>query len=113
MKGDAPSATRPWTYPVNVKVVDWRYQMDILKKAMRTVASRGKTYGEVRSNHERIAAMWSVTVGTEVSPEQVAMMMIQVKLARLMETPDHKDSWVDIAGYAWTGDKCVKETAEH
>lgn len=83
--------------------------MDLLKKAMRTVASRGKTYGEVRSNHERIAAMWSVTAGVDITPEQVAMMMIQVKLARLIETPDHGDSWVDIAGYAWTGDRCVKE----
>ena len=77
---------------------------------MRAVVSRGKTYGAVRSNHERIAAMWSVTVGKKVTPEQVAMMMVQVKLARLMETPDHTDSWVDIAGYAWTGDKCAKET---
>lgn len=85
--------------------------MDVLKKAMRTVASRGKSYGEVLSNHRRIAAMWSVTTGVDITPEQVAMMMVQVKLARLMESPDHTDSWVDIAGYAWTGEKCAKETA--
>ena len=27
-------------------------------------------------------------------------MMMIVKISRLMETPAHEDSWVDIAGYA-------------
>lgn len=84
--------------------------MDILTKAKTTVETRGKTYGGPRSNHQRIAALWGAMLGVNITPEQVALMMIQVKVARLMETPDHEDSWVDIAGYAWTGDRCAKET---
>jgi len=29
--------------------------------------------------------------------------MIAVKLSRLIETPDHEDSWIDICGYAALG----------
>ena len=32
-----------------------------------------------------------------------ALEMIAVKMARLTETPDHLDSWIDIAGYARCG----------
>jgi hypothetical protein len=30
-------------------------------------------------------------------------MQILVKVARLIESPAHKDSWLDIAGYAASG----------
>ena len=33
----------------------------------------------------------------------MAIVMIQVKIARLQESPDHVDSWTDIAGYAALG----------
>ena len=33
----------------------------------------------------------------------VAHMMVLLKMARLVETPQHRDSWVDMAGYAATG----------
>ena len=36
----------------------------------------------------------------EISASDVAMMMVAIKLARLIETPDHKDSAIDLAGYA-------------
>ena len=39
---------------------------------------------------------------SNVTPEQVVLCMTCLKVARLMETPKHEDSWVDIAGYgAW------------
>jgi hypothetical protein len=34
-------------------------------------------------------------------------MMILLKMARLMETPNHRDSYVDMAGYAATGARVV------
>ncbi len=33
-------------------------------------------------------------------PRDVAMLMILLKIARLAETPNHRDSIVDIIGYA-------------
>jgi hypothetical protein len=32
----------------------------------------------------------------------VAQMMVLLKMARLMQTPDHRDSVVDMAGYTAT-----------
>ena len=86
---------------------------DILQTAQQAVQDRGKNYGDVTLNHKRIAAMWSVILEWDVEPEQVAMMMIALKIARLMETPDHQDSWVDIAGYAWTGAQCAEKTTNN
>ena len=52
---------------------------------------------------QRIASLWSVVLGQDVTPEQVALCMTCLKVARLMETPAHEDSWVDIAGYGACG----------
>jgi hypothetical protein len=64
------------------------------------VEERGRAYGHPRPNHERIAALWSVILGVPVTAEQAALCMIQVKVSRLMQSPDHADSIDDIAGYA-------------
>ena len=37
--------------------------------------ARGENYGDVRENHQRIAALWSVVLGQDVTPEQVVMCM--------------------------------------
>lgn len=77
---------------------------EILNKAESLVnGPRAKEYGDAHENHARIAKMWSVLLDTEVSVEQVYQCMIAVKLARLTVTPEHEDSWVDIAGYAALG----------
>ena len=38
--------------------------------------------------------------GNEIHPYDVAMMMMLVKVARLMHSPGHQDSHIDLAGYA-------------
>ena len=73
---------------------------DILSKAHDAVQSRGKDYGSPAENFERIAAIWSAYADIEFSVEDVGIMMMIVKISRLMETPAHEDSWVDLAGYA-------------
>lgn len=78
-------------------------KVEALQAAMAAVAERGENYGDVRQNHQRIAQMWSVVFGQEVTPEQVVMAMTCMKIARLIETPDHEDSWVDICGYGACG----------
>lgn len=82
-------------------------KQELLETALATVANRGDSYGDVYINHERIAVMWTVIFGTEVKAHQVAMAMAAVKLARLVETPDHQDSWIDLAGYAAIGSECI------
>ena len=61
---------------------------------------RDSVYGEPLVNHQRIAQLWQVVLGTEISPAEVAICMALVKIARLVQTPDHEDSYIDLVGYA-------------
>jgi hypothetical protein len=70
-----------------------------------TAGDRKRDYGLARENHQNIADMWSVILKTEVTPEQVVLCMMQVKMSRLINSPNHRDSWVDIAGYVAVKDK--------
>jgi len=73
---------------------------EILEEAARlTAQDRNKNYGDPYTNHKRIADLWSVILGIDVTPSQVALCMVQVKIARLIETPTHEDSFVDGAAY--------------
>ena len=63
------------------------------------VTQRGEAYGSPRDNMEQIAKRWSLTLGTKVTAQQVCLLMIDVKLARLAHGI-HADSIQDIAGYA-------------
>lgn len=41
--------------------------------------------------------------GQPITPTDVAMLLIMVKIGRLANQPNHADSWSDIAGYAACG----------
>lgn len=76
-------------------------RQEILDEASRlTHGDREKNYGSALTNHTRIAGLWSVFLETEITPAQVAICMGLVKVARLIETPDHLDSFIDLAAYA-------------
>ena len=87
-------------------------KVEALQAAINAVAERGENYGSVRENHLRIARLWSVVLGQDVTPEQVALCMTCLKVARLIETPDHEDSWIDIAGYGACGVEIATEWNE-
>ena len=77
---------------------------EILDKAADLItARRDEMYGDPRTNHQRIADLWSVILGVQVDADEVILCMIAVKMSRLIKTPEHEDSWVDIAGYAALG----------
>ena len=59
---------------------------------------RQAQYGTPQDNFARIAAGWSVILGQEVDPDQVALCMAWLKIARLVNGP-HRDSYVDGAAY--------------
>lgn len=74
---------------------------EILDEAKRlTYGNRDACYGPPLLNHRRIASLWSVYLETDVTPSQVAICLALVKVARLVESPDHQDSYVDLAAYA-------------
>lgn len=76
-----------------------------LATAADVVEHRRATYGSPKENFQRIADFWSISLrdklkpGETVSLADVAQMMRLVKEARLIETPGHFDSLVDICGY--------------
>ena len=80
---------------------------EILQKAEQMInGPRARDYGDAYNNHERIAKMWTVLLEKEITVPQVYQCMIAVKLSRLIETPEHEDSAIDICGYgALMGEK--------
>jgi hypothetical protein len=107
----------------------------ILDEAKNAVTKRRENYGSPKPNFERIAALWDayfmavvdkrvkddggdtmkdynsmlVAAAAHFTTADVAAMMRLVKEARLIETPDHRDSLVDIAGYAACSWDCVSD----
>lgn len=79
-----------------------------LDKARDIFEKRKHEYGDPIPLFEDIAKRWSYITGAEISPAQVVQCMIELKLARLVEHPGHKDSILDIAGYA----ACLAEVAQ-
>jgi hypothetical protein len=72
----------------------------MLKQAAAVVANRRDAYGDPIASMSAIASRWSITLGRPVTPSQVALCLIDLKLARLAHDPRHLDSMVDVAGYA-------------
>ena len=72
----------------------------LLQHTANVVEHRERIYGPPAESFEIIAARWSLVLGIEVTPAQVALCLIDLKLARLTRDPSHLDSIVDVAGYA-------------
>lgn len=73
---------------------------NILDEAKRLIhTDRQKDYGHPLINHQRIAKLWSVILEKEITPAQAALCMAMVKAARVVQTPNHEDSYIDGAAY--------------
>jgi Domain of unknown function (DUF6378) len=72
---------------------------ELLEHAAGLVNRRRREYGEPVDLFEQVARRWSLTLDTRVSPAQVVLCLIDLKLARLAREPKHLDSQVDV-GYA-------------
>ena len=77
----------------------------LLQHAAGVIEHRERIYGPPGESFEAIAARWSLVLGITVTPAQVALCLIDLKLARLIRDPAHLDSIVDVAGYA----ACLRE----
>ena len=55
----------------------------MLRYAASIIAERGAAYGDATTSIATIAARWSLTLGHQVTPVQVVLCMIDLKLARL------------------------------
>jgi hypothetical protein len=78
--------------------------MSVLDDATDAVRARGAQYGEPSVNFERIARLMNAWLAekleTPLTTQDVAMLAICMKMGRRLHDPEHRDSVVDIAGYA-------------
>jgi hypothetical protein len=82
---------------------------ELLNNVQSTLVQRGSVYGSAEINHRRISELWSGYLDTYISPEQVAMCMLLVKVARLSQSSDHEDSLADLLGYGLIYHQIVKD----
>lgn len=75
----------------------------ILDRAKSIITgNRQTTNGKPERSFHKIAERWSLTLGTTVTAQQVALMMVDLKMVRALEgvtTEGHDDHFVDMAGY--------------
>jgi hypothetical protein len=72
----------------------------LLGHAADLVNRRRRDYGEPVDLFECVAVRWSQVLGTKVTPAQVLVCLVDLKVARLTHDPRHFDSITDVAGYA-------------
>lgn len=91
---------------------DAEIRADILDTAKGYVLKdRNSTYGSPEDNFRRIARRWTahlqnvgvISDAVQLNATDVAIMMTDMKLARIEHNPGHKDSWIDAAGYIACG----------
>lgn len=87
------------------------HRESILNEANLAICGdRAQAYGPPLDNWTRISTLWNAYIMIReqsekpgIAPFEVAIFNILTKISRLSHTPNHKDSWVDIAGYAACG----------
>lgn len=73
----------------------------MLEEAKKIVTEdRANVYGSPEDNFALIAELWSNYLGVEIKPEDVALMMALLKIARIKTGKTNMDNYVDLAGYA-------------
>jgi hypothetical protein len=82
----------------------------ILQQAQDLISGdRNQDYNHPLDNFTRIAELWSIILDHPVTAEDHVLCMMAVKISRLLHTPEHMDSVVDLAGYAGTYEMVLKE----
>lgn len=69
--------------------------------------ARTEVYGGPEDSFNQIGTLWGAYLHRIVTATDVALMLGLMKIARLKATPTHRDSWVDMAGYAACGAECA------
>lgn len=91
--------------------------LDLAGKAV--LKDRANNYGQPEKSFDSIASLWNSWLIARhglldhvIEPFDVAIMLTLLKVARIANSPQHLDSWVDIAGYAACGAEVANERPE-
>ena len=71
----------------------------VLDEAAAIIGERGANYGGVEDNFTNISLIMARTTNRMLSPYDIAMLMVAVKLARISQSPGKRDSYVDAINY--------------
>jgi hypothetical protein len=62
----------------------------------------------MEDNFQTVATYWNAHLGIDwIEPQDVAVMMTMLKLARIKQNEGHLDNWVDACGYMACGGEIV------
>ena len=85
---------------------------DCLDEAKEIITGdRQKAYGSAYNNFKKIAHLWSEYLDKGITIQDVANMMILLKIARSLGPEQKDDNYVDICGYAALASEMVWEEA--
>lgn len=102
-EGEPCKEATPWT------------RQRVLREAEKCVCGyREHEYGVPEDSFEMIGKLWTVYLdyATKIDAHDVAAMMALLKIARIAKSPDHMDSWCDLAGYASCGGEIAGKEAQ-
>jgi len=84
-------------------------RQEVLDAAIQAVCKeRAETYGAVEDSFTNIAGLWNAYADLSLTPHQVCMMMLLLKVARSKHNQEYMDNYTDAAGYA----ACAAEIAK-
>jgi hypothetical protein len=72
---------------------------EALINAIDIMQDRGKLYGHPKINFARQSQRFSSLLSYPITDAQAALLMVEVKLARITESPGHFDSYLDALCY--------------
>jgi hypothetical protein len=73
---------------------------DVLKTALDVIEQREQQHGTKRAVFDATRRLWSAYLGIPVTAEQVAQMMVLLKIARSQNGSFNPDDHIDAVGYA-------------
>lgn len=72
---------------------------ELLVKSAELIGERGTNYGGIENNFQLIADLFSLRIGKNFHPYEVAILMDCVKNARSFANPTHMDNYLDSINY--------------
>lgn len=75
---------------------------------------RNISYGDPNDDFRKTADMWTVYIKSvfkerpHLTAHDVAALLCLLKISRIAWSPEKRDNWVDLAGYAACGWDCVE-----
>jgi hypothetical protein len=90
---------------------------ELLNEADRLInGDRNISYGDPNDDFRKTANMWTVYIQSvfnerpHLTAHDVAALLCLLKISRIAWSPEKRDNWVDLAGYAACGWDCVESS---